>query len=60
MLAMVACGAYPTVADACRALVSTAQTVEPEPELAALYEKRYEQYKLLYPALKSVFAELNG
>ncbi len=59
MLAMVACGAYPTVADACRALVRTAQTVEPEPELAALYEKRYEQYKLFYPALKSVFAELN-
>ena len=60
MLAMVACGAYPTVADACRALVRAAQTVEPEPELAALYEKRYEQYRLLYPALRSVFAKLNG
>ncbi|MCM1148576.1 MAG: xylulokinase [Butyricicoccus sp.] len=60
MLAMVACGAYPTVADACKALVRTAQTVEPEPELAALYEKRYEQYRMLYPALKGVFAALNG
>ena len=29
-------------------------------ELAALYEKRYEQYKLLYPALRGVFAALNG
>ncbi len=60
MLAMVACGLYPTVEDACRKLVSTAETVSPDPELAARYEERYQQFRRLYPALKGVFAALNG
>jgi xylulokinase len=32
--------------------------VEPEPELVALYEVRYQQYRKIYPALKSVFPEM--
>ena len=59
MLAMVACGLYPTVADACAKLVSTAETVSPDPALAARYEARYQQFRRLYPALKEVFAGLN-
>ena len=58
MLAMVACGAYATVADACNALVSVASTVEPEDELVARYEKRYQQFRKIYPACKDLFAEL--
>ena len=58
MLAMVACGAYATVADACKALVSVASTVEPEEELVARYEKRYQQFRKIYPACKDLFAEL--
>ena len=58
MLAMVACGAYPTVADACKALVSVASTVEPEAELVARYENRYQQFRKIYPACKELFAEL--
>ena len=58
MLAMVACGEYATVADVCREMVSVASTVEPEPELAALYEKRYQQFRQIYPACKNLFAEL--
>ena len=58
MLAMVACGAYPTVADACKALVSVASTVEPETELVERYEKRYQQFRKIYPACKDLFAEL--
>ena len=58
MLAMVACGAYATVADACSALVSVASTVDPEPELVARYEKRYQQFRKIYPACKELFAEL--
>lgn len=58
MLAMVACGEYATVQDACDAMVSVASTVEPEPELAALYEKRYQQFRQIYPACKNLFAEL--
>lgn len=58
MLAMVACGEYATVQNACNAMVSVASTVEPEPELAALYEKRYQQFRQIYPACKNLFAEL--
>ena len=57
MLAMVACGEYADVAAACRALVHVASTVKPEPELVKLYEKRYQQFKKIYPALKPLFAE---
>ena len=56
MLAMVACGAYETVADAVAALVSVAETVEPEAELTALYENRYQHFKKIYPACKELFA----
>jgi xylulokinase len=55
MLAMVACGEYPDVASACEKLVHVAAVVEPEPELVAKYEARYQQFKQIYPALKAVF-----
>ena len=55
MLAMVACGAYPSVSAACEKLVHVASVVEPEPELVAKYEARYQQFKQIYPALKAVF-----
>ena len=58
MLAMVACGVYPNVQAACDALVKVASTVEPEPELVAKYEKRYQQFKKIYPACKDLFAEM--
>ncbi len=58
MLAMVACGAYPTVQAACDALICVASTVKPDPEIAARYEARYAEYRKIYPALKTVFKEL--
>ncbi len=58
MLAMVACGQYPTVEAACGQLVRTAGTVSPEPALAALYEDRYQQFRKIYPAMKDLFASL--
>jgi len=58
MLAMVACGEYPTVQAACDALVAVAGVVEPEPELAAKYEARYQQFKKIYPAVKALFPEI--
>lgn len=57
MLAMVACGAYETAADACRHIVHGASTVSPDPELTAKYEKRYQQFRKIYPACKELFAE---
>ena len=58
MLAMVACGAYPTVKAACDAIVRVTSTVRPDPEIAARYEKRYSQFREIYPALKPVFRKL--
>ena len=57
MLAMVACGVYPDVASVCEKLVHVASSVRPEPELAALYERRYQQFKKIYPACKELFAD---
>ena len=58
MLAMVACGAYETVQAACEKLVTVSKTVKPEPELTALYEKRYQQFRKIYPAVKNLFPEI--
>lgn len=58
MLAMVACGLYPSVEDVCARLVRTAETVTPDPEIAARYEDRYRQFKKIYPAMKELFPSL--
>ena len=58
MLAMVACGAYPSVTAVCGAVVKTAAVERPDAELTARYDRQYQKYKLLYPALKGVFAAL--
>ena len=58
MLAMVACGDYPDVQSVCEKLVHVASTVKPEPELVAKYEKRYQQFRKIYPALKGIFPEI--
>ena len=59
MLAMVACGAYPSVEDVCKKLVRVASTTQPDPEIATRYEARYRQFQAVYPALKPVFPKLN-
>ena len=58
MLAMVACGAYENVNTCCKKLVSVASTVEPDPELVAKYEARYQQFRKIYPAMKTLFPEI--
>ena len=57
MLAMVACGEYASVREACEKIVRVASTVDPDPVLAAKYEKRYQQFRKIYPACKQLFAE---
>ncbi len=57
MLAMVACGEYASVQEVCDKFVHVASTVKPEPQLVAKYEKRYQQFKKIYPACKELFAE---
>ena len=58
MLAMVACGEYETVKSCCDKLCAVAAAVEPEPELVARYEARYRQFKKIYPAMKTLFPEI--
>ena len=58
ILAMVAAGQFPSVQAACDALVSVADTVEPDPALTALYEARYRQFRKIYPACKSLFPQI--
>ena len=57
MLAMVAGGQYPDVKTVCEKLTKVASTVKPEPALVAKYEKRYQQFKKIYPACKALFAD---
>ena len=42
---------------ACDRIVHVASTVQPQPELAAKYEARYQQFRKIYPACKQLFAE---
>ena len=55
MLAAVANGEYASVQAAADAIVKIVDTVEPDPELVAKYEARYQEFKRIYPALKPVF-----
>lgn len=58
MLAMVACGEYPTVKDAAKAIVKVSKSECPDPELVKKYEARYQQFRTIYPAMKKVFGGL--
>ena len=58
MLAAVGCGEYQDVETTAEKLVKVVDTVEPEPELVEKYEKRYQQFRKLYPALKPVFPHI--
>ena len=58
ILAAVGCGEYESVEAAAEKLVKVIDTVEPDPELAAKYEKQYQKFRKIYPALKDVFAML--
>ena len=60
MLAMTACGEYKTVKDAADAIVRAAKSEEPDPELVKKYEDRYQQFRTIYPALRSVFGVISA
>ncbi len=59
MLAMVGCSVYNNADEACNALVEVVDSVEPDEKLAALYDKKYQNFKKIYPALKETFRELS-
>ncbi len=58
ILAMVGTGYYPTVADACKAIIKTNQTCNPNADAMAVYESYYRLYRRIYPALQTEFKAL--
>jgi xylulokinase len=55
ILAAVALGIYPDIPVACRNMVRTRETIEPDPGVAAVYEAAYKRYLELYDALEDLF-----
>ena len=55
MLAAVGCGEYPDVETIAEKLVKVVDTVEPEDELVAKYEEKYQKFKKIYPAVKEMY-----
>lgn len=58
MLAAVACGKYASVEECAEKLVQVVDTIDPDPILAAKYEKRYRTFHKIYPILKPLFPEI--
>ena len=58
VLAMVASGACRDVAAGCAKFSSVSNVIRPEPALVEKYEKRYRQFKAIYPACKKLFTDL--
>lgn len=58
MLAAVACGEYKSVEEAAEQIVKVVDTVEPDMELAAKYEARYQQFRTIYPACVEIFDKI--
>ena len=55
MLAAVGCGEYPDVETIAKKIVKIVDTIEPEPELVAKYEERYQKFRTIYPTVKELF-----
>lgn len=55
ILAAVGCGEYENVKDASKAIAKVAGTIEPEKELTAAYEEKYQKFKKIYPTVKNLF-----
>jgi len=54
ILAAVACGEYATVEDAANAIVKVKETIKANTELTETYQKKYEVFRKLYPAIKGI------
>ncbi|MBR1773738.1 MAG: xylulokinase [Eubacterium sp.] len=56
ILAAVGCGKYKDVKEAAEQLVKVVDVVEPDPELVAKYEEKYQVFKKLYPTVKGLYS----
>jgi xylulokinase len=55
MLAAVGCGKYDSVEDIAKSIVKVKETVEPDPEIALLYDEKYKIFRNIYPSVKDLF-----
>lgn len=55
MLAMVACGEYESLSNACDTIVKINETIKPKKEIVDKYNKNYEKFNKLYPVLRDIF-----
>ena len=58
ILAAVGCNEYESVEAATKSIIKIKERIQPEPELVAKYEKKYQKFRKIYPALKSIFKEI--
>jgi xylulokinase len=58
ILAAVGCGEYPSVEEAAGKLIKVIETTEQDPEEVALYNKKYDVFKELYPTLKDMYEKM--
>jgi xylulokinase len=58
ILAAVGCGKYPSVEDAANKLIKVIETTDQDPAIVALYNKKYEIFKQLYPTLKDMYDKM--
>ena len=59
MLAAVACGEYGSVEEIASKVVKIVDTVEPDPVLAEKYNRRYEEFRKIYPACRGLFDDMS-
>lgn len=55
MLAAVGCGEYESVQAAAEKMIKVIDTIEPDMELVAKYEEKYQKFRQIYPAVKGLF-----
>ncbi len=58
LLALTGAGIYSSVPEACKAVVKTDKIQQPDAAKVPEYEKYYQLYREIYPALKAEFAKL--
>ena len=58
ILAAVACGEFASIEEATSKLVNVKETIDPDAELVAKYEKQYQKFRKIYPTLKDLYSEL--
>lgn len=55
MLAAVGCGEYASVEEIASKIVKVVETIEPDPELVAKYEAKYQKFRQIYPTVKALY-----